>query len=561
MAVHIPGLIAIIVFYLLILLVGIWAGRKAKQTGTDANTESVMLAGRNIGLLVGCFTMTATWVGGGFINGTAEVIVRYGFIWCQAPFGYAVSLIIGGFFFAEKMRTQGYVTMLDPFSQKYGERMGGLLYIPALLGEVFWSAAILAALGATLSVILEIDTHISIIVSSCIAVFYTLFGGLYSVAYTDVVQLICIFVGLWVAIPFAFTHEAVGDIRINATETWIKELDPVYSGVYIDSYLLLIFGGIPWQVYFQRVLSSTSAWNAQLLSYIAAVGCVIMAIPSILIGAIATVTDWNQTAYAQVGTVPIPEENLNLILPLVLQYLTPQAVAFIGLGAVSAAVMSSADSSILSASAMFARNVYKLIFRQTASENEILWVMRVSIFGVGILATVMGITVDSIYTLWYLCSDLVFVVLFPQLVCVVYLRCTNTYGSLMGYILGLFFRLAGGEPALKIPILIKYPYYNEVDGQLFPYKTLSMLITMTSIYVFSLTTKHLFERGILRREFDIFMCVVNLPEESIALRDTEHSEMMAITPTGDKNGQINPALKFSSEDLLGEHYVYQQKLE
>ena len=44
--------------------------------------------------------------------------------------------------------------------------------------------------------ILELDTRISIIVSACIAVFYTLFGGLYSVAYTDVVQLICIFAGL-----------------------------------------------------------------------------------------------------------------------------------------------------------------------------------------------------------------------------------------------------------------------------------------------------------------------------------------------------------------------------
>ena len=53
----------------------------------------------------------------------------------------------GGIFFASKMRTEGYVTMLDPFQRKYGERMGGLLYIPALLGEVFWSAAILAALG------------------------------------------------------------------------------------------------------------------------------------------------------------------------------------------------------------------------------------------------------------------------------------------------------------------------------------------------------------------------------------------------------------------------------
>lgn len=45
------------------------------------------------------------------------------------------------------MRNQGYVTMLDPFQAKFGERMGGFLFIPALLGEVFWSAAILAALG------------------------------------------------------------------------------------------------------------------------------------------------------------------------------------------------------------------------------------------------------------------------------------------------------------------------------------------------------------------------------------------------------------------------------
>ncbi|XP_052781721.1 high-affinity choline transporter 1-like [Mya arenaria] len=553
MAIHIPGLISIIVFYLLILAVGIWAGRKAKQTGSDANSENVMLAGRNIGLLVGVFTMTATWVGGGFINGTAEYIARDGFVWCQAPFGYACSLLLGGFFFAKKMRSQGYVTMLDPFSQKYGERMGGLLYIPALLGEVFWSAAILAALGATLSVILELDTKISIIISACIAVFYTLFGGLYSVAYTDVVQLICIFVGLWISIPFAFSNEAVGSIQVNATQNWIKTLDGKYAGVYIDSYLLLIFGGIPWQVYFQRVLSASSVRNAQLLSYVAAFGCVVMSIPSVLIGAIATVTDWNSTRYFDSGRLingSLQAEDYNLVLPLVLQYLTPQAVAFIGLGAVSAAVMSSADSSILSASAMFARNVYKLIFRQKASENEILWVMRIAIFGVGFLATMMGIVVDSIYLLWFLCSDLVYVVLFPQLLCVIYVRWSNTYGSLAGYIIGLFFRLAGGETALGIPVLIKYPFYNEEDGQLFPYKTLSMLITLSCILIFSYLTKYIFEHGILSARMDIFMCVVSSPDEAISLRFTEHSDISAMTPVDEKNGKINPALKFSSDDLL-----------
>lgn len=104
--------------------------------------------------------------------------------------------ILGGLLFAEKMRAKKYVTMLDPFQEKYGSKMGGFLYIPAFLGDIFWSAAILAALGASISVVIDIDTTTSVIVSGAIAVSYTLVGGLYSVVYTDVVQLVCIFIGL-----------------------------------------------------------------------------------------------------------------------------------------------------------------------------------------------------------------------------------------------------------------------------------------------------------------------------------------------------------------------------
>lgn len=68
-------------------------------------------------------------------------------VWCQAPFGYALSLVFGGLFFANPMRKQGYITMLDPLQDLFGERMGGLLFLPALCGEVFWAAGILAALG------------------------------------------------------------------------------------------------------------------------------------------------------------------------------------------------------------------------------------------------------------------------------------------------------------------------------------------------------------------------------------------------------------------------------
>jgi hypothetical protein len=55
--------------------------------------------------------------------------------------------LLGGLFFAKPMRSKGYVTMLDPFQQIYGKRMGGLLFIPALMGEMFWAAAIFSALG------------------------------------------------------------------------------------------------------------------------------------------------------------------------------------------------------------------------------------------------------------------------------------------------------------------------------------------------------------------------------------------------------------------------------
>lgn len=53
---------------------------------------------------------------------------------------------------------------------------------------------------------------------------------------------------------------------------------------------LQTLGGIPWQAYFQRVLSSSSATYAQVLSFLAAFGCLVTAIPAVMIGAIGAST-------------------------------------------------------------------------------------------------------------------------------------------------------------------------------------------------------------------------------------------------------------------------------
>ncbi|XP_794570.2 high-affinity choline transporter 1 [Strongylocentrotus purpuratus] len=505
MAVHWGGIAGMVFFYLLILAVGIWASRKTRGA---SNTERVMVGNRDFGWGVGLFTLIATWVGGGYINGTAEVVFTpgWGLVWAQAPWGYSLSFFVNGSFFAKQMRAAKYVTMLDPFQEKFGNRMGGIIFLSAITGELLWCAAILAALGSTISVILELDQNLSVILSACIAASYTLFGGLFSVAYTDVVQLACIFVGLWFCVPFALTHEAVTPLP-QTLDRWVGEWDNRLMGVWIDNCFLLIFGGVPWQAYYQRILSARTPDLARNLSYAAAFGCLVLSIPAYLMGAVGASTDWSQTGINLNKTDPY--ETPGIVLPAVIQYLTPPVVAFLGLGAISAAVMSSTDSSVLAASSMFVRNIYKNIFRPSASEREMMWILRVAVIVVATIATVMALTVESIYVLFVLCSDFVYVVLFPQFVCVIHIKKSNTYGSAAAFALGLLLRLLGGEPALNLPAAIHYPFYDEELGQLFPYRTFCAIVSFVTLVAVSYATDIVFTRGYIPRRFDVFRCVVN----------------------------------------------------
>lgn len=58
------------------------------------------------------------------------------------------------------------------------------------------TVAICESTGATMTVILDLPFAICIWISAAVAIIYTLMGGLYSVAYTDVVQLALMFISL-----------------------------------------------------------------------------------------------------------------------------------------------------------------------------------------------------------------------------------------------------------------------------------------------------------------------------------------------------------------------------
>ncbi|XP_062910439.1 high-affinity choline transporter 1-like [Mobula hypostoma] len=500
MAVNVAGALSMGIFYLLFLAVGIWAarkGQKVERTYAGDRSEMLIIAGRRIGNILGILTTTATWVGGAYVNGIAEMVYRpdAGLVWTVAPWTTLLCLFTGALFFAKKMRRQKYVTMLDPFQQRYGNCIASLIFIPAIIGEIFWSAAILAALGTTSSVMLDLNKDISMAISACVAMIYTLLGGLYSVAYTDVVQLGCIFFGLWLAVPFTIQNQAVTSLKITAVQEvyqkpWLGKIDEIFIGRWIDNLFIMVLGGIPWQAYFQRVLAASSSKSAQILSIAGAFGGCIMGVPSVLIGSVAASTDWNQTSYG--AKSPFEMGEASMILPIVLQYLCPHYISIFGIGAIAAAVMSSTDSCLLSSSSMFTYNIYWKILRPKASEKEILYVMKTSVLLVTVLATVLALFTNTIYGLYVLSADIVYVVIFPQLVCALYVPCVNRLGFVTGVLIGALLRITGGEPLFHLPPIIHYPggyFQNNYYVQTFPYKTFAMLSSLITTVVLSHISK------------------------------------------------------------------------
>src|SRR5947209_10224475 len=184
------------------MVVGWFASRRVRE-GTAAD---LIVAGRAMPLWVAALTMTATWVDGGYLLGTAEGAYKSSIqLGVQGGLGFGLSLILGGVLFAGVMRRFGFTTLIDPLEARFGKRWAAVLFLPALAGELFWSAELLVAIGSTFGVVLGMPLTTAILLAAVVTTFYTMLGGMWSVAYTDVFQLAIVAIGLMVALPFVLT--------------------------------------------------------------------------------------------------------------------------------------------------------------------------------------------------------------------------------------------------------------------------------------------------------------------------------------------------------------------
>ncbi len=302
---------------------------------------------------------------------------------------------------------------------------------------------------------------------------YTVLGGMWSVGYTDTVQFLLIPLGLLIALPFALS--AVGGLdacwghyrQVQGTAAAL--VPPLASDGYWtaprivgwwDVSIMLVLGGIPWNCYFQRIQSCQTPAKAQWHSVASGVLTMAMTVPPILLGLVAFgYQDWTPDAAQQLREAP------SMALPLLLEQVTPPLVAILGLAAIVGAVTSSFSASILSAGSMISWNVIRGLLVPEISTSAMRRVIRVTILLLGGSAVLFALRVQSVQQLWFLTSDLVFVLLFPQLLYAVFDPKANRTGSMVAFGTSLVLRLAAGEAALGVPRAIDY---DAVLGRVLP---------------------------------------------------------------------------------------------
>ncbi|HJP49834.1 MAG: sodium:solute symporter family protein [Pseudomonadales bacterium] len=373
--------------YLVVMLsIGVYASKRASTSASD-----FIVAGRRMPIWICSATIVATWFGGGTMMGAAGASYESGLLGVIAdPFGGALCLFLVGFFFVRIFRRLRLLTFIDFFENRYGKTASTIAAVGSISSNVGWTGALLVAFGFVFQTLTGVPLEIGIIGGAIVVFIYTVAGGMWAVALTDFVQMVIIALGLVsLLIVVLIDVGGWGNIGPHLPEDTFrmtpKEGNAATWLNYFRAWLIFGLADVSAQTLMQRAFSARNEQTAQNSFYLAGFGHLSLGLIPVTLGIIASVT------------MPGLTDPETVIPQMAQAHLHPAAIA-IFVGALLAAIMSSADSALLAAASVFSTNILPL-FKPEVSDRHRLLATRIAIPVFGSIAVYVALRVQVVYNL------------------------------------------------------------------------------------------------------------------------------------------------------------------
>ena len=427
-------LLTLVFAYLLVTIaIGLVAAKRVH------NTADFAIAGRHLPLAMIVTTTFATWFGSETVLGIPAKFVQNGLSGVvEDPFGAGSCLILVGAFFAARLYSMTLLTISDYYRERYGRTVELMCSIMIMISYLGWVSAQVTALGLVFHVLSgqAISVPLGMVIGVVSILAYTLFGGMWSVAVTDFIQMIILVVGLSILAVFA-ADQAGGADKVIALATSQDMFrfwpEPNFRDVvfFIGSAITMMLGSIPQQDVFQRVMSARDLCAATRGPILGGVFYILFAfVPMFLV--VSALIIMPEKAAALIAEDP------QKVLPTLVMEHMPFVMQVLFFGALLSAIKSCASATLLAPSVTFTENIWRPM-RPHQSDRQNLLTMRVIVlvFSALVLTYAIAMQGTSIYELVSGAYQVTLVGAFVPLLAGLYWSRATTQGAVFSIVLGL----------------------------------------------------------------------------------------------------------------------------
>lgn len=313
--------------------------------------------------------------------------------------GLGSAMIFGAFTWVKPLRRLKGWTIADYYGLRFADkRLGAYAGIIMIVAFGFFNAGALTVGGAyIIQVIFNIPFWAGALIFVILTLVYTVMGGLWSLAYADILNGIITVLGiLTITLIIIFANQG----SIFNPEWWnVSELFKKGGATFWSLYLVLALGNLAAADLGQRVAGAKSPKIASKSMIIAGVIVILLAWTPGVIG------EAFKTLYPGVSNAE------SLILKYPLDYWHP-VFAGLFLTAMVGMAMSTLAACYMAAVGVFTKNIYLDFVNKTPSRRGLLMTSRIAIIVCGLIALLISLSFEQVLTVAYLAWDIIFATLF-----------------------------------------------------------------------------------------------------------------------------------------------------